>query len=76
MKGTISCVAYDKARAVSAEATLAAQRTGLRLRLHTRAVATQTNAPSRHAVAAAGHTLNRSVSSHSMGERIKEDVQA
>ena len=76
MKGVTSCVAIDKARATTAAVTLATQKTDARLRFHARAEAAQTNAPSTPAVTAAGNTLKRSVSSHSIGARIKAEVQA
>src|ERR1035441_4607601 len=76
MKGRSVCVAIDKARASGAAAALATQTTDARLRFHASAEAAQTNAPSTAAVAAAGNTLKRRVSSQSMGARIKADVQA
>ena len=76
MNGARSCAAIINARAVNAAAMLAIQTTGARLRFHARADAPATNAISTPAVAEAGNTLKRSVSSQSMGARIKAEVTA
>jgi hypothetical protein len=75
-KGARSCVAIINARAVKTAVTLATQRTGARLRFQARADAPATNAVSTPAVTEAGNTLKRSVSSQSMGARIKPEVTA
>src|ERR1019366_8181129 len=76
MKGARSCVAIINARAVKIAVTLATQTTGARLRFHARADAAATNAASTPAVTEARNTLKRSVSSQSMGARIKAEVTA
>ena len=76
MKGANWCVAIDKAKAEPAAATLATQKTGVRFSFQASAVAAITNTPRMAAVAAAGITLKRSVSSQSMGARIRAEVPA
>src|SRR5208282_850092 len=76
MKGTRSSVAISNARAVNTAATLATQRIDTRLRFQASAYAVATNTPSTAAVAQLGKTLNRRVSSQSMGAMIKAAVVA
>ena len=76
MKGVISRVAIDSAKATVAAVTLAIQKIDVRLRFHASAEAVHTNAPSTAALSTAVNTLKLSVSSHSMGARIRAEVQA
>src|ERR1019366_3552058 len=76
MKGSRWWVAKDKARATTAAVMLATQMIGTKSRFHARAEAEITNTHRMAAVTDGGRTLNRRVSSQSMGPRINADVQA
>ena len=75
-KGSMSWVAINRAIAAMAVARSATQTIEVRLRFHASAWAASTNPASTAAAAEGVRTLKRSVSSQSMGARIKAEVPA
>lgn len=75
-KGAGSRLATSNIRATTAGKKLATHATDIRLRFHASADASATNAASTAAEVVLGKTLNRSVTSQSIGEKINAAVAA
>src|SRR5487761_526277 len=76
MKGSRSWVATAMIREAVLPAAVVTQTTAAKWRFHARTKDATTNAARTEAAIAAGKTLNRRVSSHNMGTRIRTDVAA